>query len=434
MKKIIITALILFTASLLYANPDTTMHMSMKDNQNTGFIPLGLYPNIPKSTIKSVTFYADYTRGVNAKYSKGSPVAGFTATRDATHPATYIDESGVINTVTTSAIPRFNKGYYDATGFHAYPSLLNEASSANLVPKSYTMNDATWTATTTTVADGDTADPAGGTNAASLTASAGNGTVILTTAVTAATYSVWLKRKTGSGNVDITANGGTTWVTQTLNATWRRFSVTATSASQKCGIRIVTNTDAVYAYGSQFENIYFASSFIPTTAGALTRNAESLYYALAGNRTAESETIIVKCAPEFAQVAAGGNTYGYPELTSTDTKNRSMRWNQDVAVNGGFLFYPNNTDNAGSDGFITGLTIADNASCVYAGVAVAPTGDPNTLAYLNGANTVSDNTDWTTPAWSGNFVFGGPNCAIQKVEIFNRALTASEAGQVSNSL
>ena len=135
---------------------------------------------------KNLTFYKDYTRGssVNADYSAGSGTGTFTATRGATTPATYVDALGVINLVTTSDIPRFQGGYYDSTGFHAQVGLMIEGARTNLVPKSYTMNDASWTATSVTVSDGATTDPAGGSNAASLTASAGNGTVVLASAVT----------------------------------------------------------------------------------------------------------------------------------------------------------------------------------------------------------------------------------------------------------
>lgn len=65
-------------------------------------------------------------------------------------------------------------------------------------------------------------------------------------------FTVWLKRKTGSGNVLIqTVTGGTTLnVGPHLSSTeWRRFEITATSGQATCAITISSQGDAVCAYG-----------------------------------------------------------------------------------------------------------------------------------------------------------------------------------------
>jgi hypothetical protein len=65
-------------------------------------------------------------------------------------------------------------------------------------------------------------------------------------------FTVWLKRKTGSGNVLIqTVAGGTTLnVGPHLSSTeWRRFEITATSGQATCAITISSVGNAVCAYG-----------------------------------------------------------------------------------------------------------------------------------------------------------------------------------------
>jgi hypothetical protein len=99
--------------------------------------------------------------------------------------------------------------------------------------------------------------PDGTTTADQLTAAGANGTLIQDLGVIASTaqcFSLHLKRKTGTGNIDITLDGGATWTTQTINSTtWTRCEKTQTLANPDVGIRIVTSGDAVYAWGLQCE-------------------------------------------------------------------------------------------------------------------------------------------------------------------------------------
>jgi hypothetical protein len=66
----------------------------------------------------NLTFFKDFTSAVSADadFASGSPTATFTASRSASNPATYIDGNGVIQVVTTSNTPRFNKKLYTPTG------------------------------------------------------------------------------------------------------------------------------------------------------------------------------------------------------------------------------------------------------------------------------------------------------------------------------
>jgi len=123
----------------------------------------------------------------------------------------------------------------------------------NLLTQTEAFDDAAWTKSDLTAVDGAT-DPNGGALADTLTASGANGTATqsVTAAAAAHVFSVWLRRKTGTGNVDITCHSGGTWVTQTITSSWARYSVTQTltAGSRTPGVRIVTSGDEVEAFGA----------------------------------------------------------------------------------------------------------------------------------------------------------------------------------------
>ena len=114
-----------------------------------------------------------------------------------------------------------------------------------------------WTNTNTTDSQVSVAGPTTSANSIEVTATAGNGTLLASLSLLASpyTFSIWLKRKTGTGTIEITVDG-TTYVTAAVTTDWQRFSTTLTpSAGTKTpGIRIVTNGDAVYAWGAQLSD------------------------------------------------------------------------------------------------------------------------------------------------------------------------------------
>ena len=154
----------------------------------------------------------------------------------------------------------------------------------------------TWAASSVTIANDDAVAPDGASTAERLTASGANGTLLQSVTGTAAayTFSIYLKRLTGTGNVDVRADN-TTWSTCTINAsTWTRCPVTATLADNTYapGVRIVTSGDAVYAFGGQMEAGASASSYITTTIAAVTRNVDLLSFSKSGNVSDTAGTIV----------------------------------------------------------------------------------------------------------------------------------------------
>ena len=137
-----------------------------------------------------------------------------------------------------------------------------------------------------TVATNTAVAPDGTTTADTLTASGANGTLIQDLGVVASAAKaggLYLKRKTGTGDIDLTLDGGSTWTTVAVTSDWLLLEKTQTLANEDFGIRIVTSGDAVYAWTAQVETAAFISSPIPTTTAAVTRNADSNTYQTASN-------------------------------------------------------------------------------------------------------------------------------------------------------
>lgn len=365
----------------------------------------------------NLTFFKDYSSGtssINADYSLGSATGTFSSARSATTPATYFTNAGVLTTTTTSNQIRFTGGFYDHTGFVSRPGIIMEPSSTNLVPISSGFDDASWSKTNVTVSADSTTSPDGTSNADTLTSTLANGTVLLLTAVTAQTFSVFLKRKTGTGNIDITADGGTAWSTVTLYTDrWVRVSVTAASALQVCGIRIVTSGDEVYAYGAQFEAQAYATTLIPTTSVALTRSGDVHTFTSASNRTAATESIFVKFTL-FGNLVDFTNS---PRVLDSNTKRRT------IVLDGGnsqIDFFSNLSD--------TGTAVASTSTIFLKGKSLSlaftcqSTGNPNQRAYNYGQQEGTKNIDFTSPAWGSTFY------------IFNSSLGAGQPGGIVESI
>jgi hypothetical protein len=225
-----------------------------------------------------LTFYAPFDNPADPlALTKGTGTLSFTRATTATQ--TSID-NGFISPVASGVLRIESAG------------ALIEGQRTNLALQSSAFGT-TWDNTNVTVDTDNTTSPDGTVNAELLTAFDANGTIVQDLGVIASAakvFSVYLKRATGTGNIDLTLNGGTGWTTVAVTSSWARYSITATLADPDVGIRIVTSGDAVYAYGGQVEAATFASSLIPTTTAAVTRNADVLSFTSSGNISATAGT------------------------------------------------------------------------------------------------------------------------------------------------
>lgn len=186
-----------------------------------------------------------------------------------TTPRTYIDTGA-------SAIyqPRYD---YNPTTLAAQGILIEE-SRANLLTYSQTLAT-NWTDTNITRVSTTRTSPDGTANALEASASAANGTIIRSAAIgtsAARTLSVWLKRVSGTGDIQYTLDNGGTWTTQAITSSWTRYTFASTSANQQVGFRIVTSGDTIQIWGAQLEVGVFATSYIPTTNTSISRVADNI--------------------------------------------------------------------------------------------------------------------------------------------------------------
>ena len=104
------------------------------------------------------------------------------------------------------------------------------------------------------------------------------------------TFSVYLKRASGSGVVRIGLDSSTTIVVP-ITTEWQRFSITGTQTTYKYRIELVNDNEAVYAWGAQSEQGAFPTSLIKTLTIQVTRSPDVLSYASAGNVNAAANTL-----------------------------------------------------------------------------------------------------------------------------------------------
>jgi hypothetical protein len=227
---------------------------------------------------------------------------------------------GNVTQATGYSFSRASQGYY--TNSDGTLTLFGH----NLCLHSQALDNAAWgltTATRTTGID----DPAGGTTACTLTATSANGQILqaiggsLGTG-TNYTVSVYLRRRTGTGDVWIFNPNAGGITTVTLTSSWQRFSVTGlgAAATNSVGVRLATSGDAIDVAFAQLEVGSSASPYLPTTSAAvsaLRRGDRGVL--IEGSRTnlcLQSQTLD-NASWQKARCSIVANQYTAPDATLT---------------------------------------------------------------------------------------------------------------------
>lgn len=205
------------------------------------------------------------------QFTTGSLSSDITVTRSGTN-AYYFNSSNLL-TQAAANTPRFD---YSCTASYQ-PALRIEESRTNQALYSRDFTQSAWAKTSITAALNQVGLDGASNSASSLTATAANATVLqsITQSAANSVFSVYLKRITGTGTIQLTQDGGSTYTTVTLTTAWTRFNLTAEStANPSFGVKIATSGDAVAADAAQFEAGLFPTTPILTTSATATRSAD----------------------------------------------------------------------------------------------------------------------------------------------------------------
>jgi hypothetical protein len=224
--------------------------------------------------------------------------------------ATRVGPDGAI-AVVGSNVPRI-----DYTG-GGCGKLLLEPQRTNLVTYSEQFNNAAWDKSNITVTANAAISPDGTTNADLLNiTSVSNYIDQAGTIVSGSTYTVscYVKSAVSSSQTFIlygNANKSSSAFTATQE--WQRFTHTFTADSTAMSSGIVSSALVqLYAYGFQLELGAYATSYIPTTAAAVTRLADACYSGGDASTFNDSEGVI------FAEIAALADDLSFRTITLSD--------------------------------------------------------------------------------------------------------------------
>jgi hypothetical protein len=202
----------------------------------------------------------------------------------------FVDADGIVQDAANGQ-PRFDWASTTSTGagtiadpriipLAANPTsngLLIEESRANRILWCRDATQANWVSTNVTAAKDQTGIDGVANAASSLTATANDGTCIqtITLASGSRTGSVYLKRITGTGNVQVSLDGSTYSTVDLSASEWRRIVLSGTVTNPTVGIKLAVSGDAVAMDYGQVEDGAFVTSPILTTTASVTRAGES---------------------------------------------------------------------------------------------------------------------------------------------------------------
>ena len=148
------------------------------------------------------------------------------------------------------------------------------------------LTNTVWTKTDVTAAKDTTGIDGAANSASSLTATAASGMCLqgpIAHTSSARTFHPWIRRKTGTGTVEITLdNISWTDVTSLINSsTWSQVSIGATLANPTVGFKLGTSGDAIEVdfagvTDGTAQSTNFATSPILTTTAVVTRNVDGI--------------------------------------------------------------------------------------------------------------------------------------------------------------
>jgi len=233
--------------------------------------------------------------------------------------------AGTISNVSVKQVDRDNVPRIDYTG-GGCPHILAEPQRTNLITYSEDFSQSYWTkqsGVTPTYNTTETLSPDGTYNATKFIGNGSSGVLkggISVTGVIA--RSVYLKSITGTVNVVLKdPNLTVTQKTLTLTEEWQRFELIESNGTSTQGIWIDDiPASGIYVYGAQVEEGSYATSYIPTDGGTVTRNQDQFTRDGIGSLINSTEGVL------FVEMAALSDDGTFRQLTLNDgtTANRIL--------------------------------------------------------------------------------------------------------------
>jgi hypothetical protein len=277
---------------------------------------------------------------------------------------------------------------WDSAG--ACQGLLVEEARTNLGLYSNDLTNAAWTKSNMTTALTATGPDGVSNTATTCTATAGNATALqaITSGNAARITSMFVKRRTGTGNIDLTQDNGSTWSTKTVTSSWTRVEIASvTSTNPTVGIRIVTSGDAVDIALFQHEIGAFITSPIYTGSASVTR---------AGDLGVRAATSLMA----YSQSAVTLYAKGTPQNLDASATVQALLGTDDATSNERHLLYraSANPQSITVDGGVTQADVDGGSWGVATSRKVAASIAANDVAIsFNGGAAVTDATA-TMPA------------------------------------
>jgi hypothetical protein len=324
-----------------------------------------------------------------------------------------------------------------------------EQTVVNRALRSEEFDNAAWVKTNVTVAANSIAAPDGTLTADTLTASAANGTCIQDLGVVASAAkagSIWLRRLTGTGNIQLTLNGGGAWTTVAVTSSWQRFFIYNNAlANEDFGIRIVTSADAVYAWGGQVETLSagcqaMSSSYIPTVAAGVTRNQDDLSFVATTNMPQTNWTVYFEAQRDANGGVLGGNST--PPVSQFNLGTYSADASVTLGMYGGGATPSAATVMLGAWPAVWSIglnssILVDNSIGIWRAAFTMAANGINCQNYLNGSVASGSAAPAKASNWNGAFIYignqaggsgEGHGCTIRNVRIWDEVLPIGASG------
>jgi hypothetical protein len=193
----------------------------------------------------------------------------FAVSRNTT--ATRVNSSGLIESV-ASGVPRIDWLGQSCPGLLVEPSAQNQA----LWSRDLSVSG-TWAASGITAVRNAVGADGAASGSTTLTSTAASATITqnISHASQSRIFSAYMRRVSGTGQIQLTTNGGTNWQTVTLTSAFAPFNSGAqTVASGQVGIRMIASGDVIEVDFTQAEVGPVPTSPIPTTTAAVSRAAD----------------------------------------------------------------------------------------------------------------------------------------------------------------